>query len=172
MRRFAGALAGLALLFCSGMAAAAQSNNQSNYYDPDTVIIRTSERMLYYIDQYGRTVSYPIAVGRAGMAWSGTASIALKREWPTWTPPAQMIEREAQRGHYLPVQMPGGLNNPLGAAALYLFQGGRDTLYRIHGTNEPGSIGRAVSSGCIRMLNEDVQDLYARVRIGTTVVVE
>lgn len=170
MSRLLSTLAGLVFLVCSSVTAAAGPGY--NEYYPDTIIVRTAERMLYYIDPAGRMVSYPVAVGAAGMAWKGTASVQLKREWPGWTPPKEMIARKARQGVYLADYVPGGPSNPLGAAALYLYKDGRDTLYRIHGTNEPWSIGRAVSSGCIRMHNADIQDLYSRVGIGTAVVVE
>lgn len=170
MSRILSTLAGLLFLVCSGVAAAAGPGY--NEYYPDTIIVRTAERTLYYIDPSGGMVSYRVAVGAAGMAWKGSASVQMMREWPSWNPPKEMIARKARQGIYLADHVPGGLNNPLGAAALYLFKDGRDTLYRIHGTNEPWSIGRAVSSGCIRMHNADIQDLYARVGIGTRVVVE
>ena len=130
---------------------------------PGTIIIHTSERFLYLVQPGGRAIRYGIGVGRQGFSWRGTQHISMKREWPDWRPPAQMLKRRPD----LPRYMPGGPNNPLGARALYL----GNTLYRIHGTNEPHTIGRAVSSGCIRMLNKDVIDLYNRVRIGTKVVV-
>jgi lipoprotein-anchoring transpeptidase ErfK/SrfK len=115
----------------------------------------------------GEAIRYGIGVGKQGFAWSGTATVARKARWPAWRPPEEMMQRRRD----LPSYMPGGPANPLGARALYLFQGERDTLYRIHGTNEPGSIGRAVSSGCIRLLNQDVHDLYERVPVGTLVKV-
>ena len=130
---------------------------------PGTLVISTSERRLYYILGGGQAISYGVGVGRPGFEWAGTRYIAHKREWPDWTPPAQMLRRRPD----LPRHMEGGVNNPLGARAMYL----SGTLYRIHGSNEPWSIGQAVSSGCIRMTNEDVVDLYDRVRIGTRVVV-
>ena len=108
-----------------------------------------------------------MGTGKPGFEWSGTHSISQKKQWPDWRPPAEMITREAAKGHYLPTYMAGGPENPLGARALYL----GSTLYRIHGTNQPWTIGRAVSSGCIRMRNEDVMDLYERVGVGTKVVV-
>ena len=132
-------------------------------YGANTILISTSQRRLYYIDGNGQTLSYGIGVGRAGFAWSGVTRVSAKREWPSWTPPAQM--RRRQPG--LPGHMAGGLNNPLGARALYL----GSSLYRIHGSNEPWTIGTQVSSGCIRMRNEDVMDLYERVKVGTKVVV-
>ena len=118
----------------------------------------------------GRARRYGIGVGRQGFGWNGTARIRGKRKWPSWHPPVEMQERDP-RAREFANGMEGGPDNPLGARALYLFQGGRDTLYRIHGTAEPRSIGRAVSSGCIRMLNADVIDLYDRVPMGTKVVV-
>jgi len=111
-----------------------------------------------------------IGVGRSGFAWSGEATIQRKEHWPTWTPPKEMVARDPAAAPYAN-GMKGGLDNPLGARAMYLYQGGRDTLYRIHGTNDPSSIGKAVSSGCIRMINQDVMDLYNRAPIGTKVIV-
>ncbi len=137
-----------------------------------TIIIKTSERRLYKVLPGGKAIKYGIGVGRAGFEWSGVANIRRKVEWPTWRPPAEMIARELkQYGRQLPAVMEGGPNNPLGARALYLYKGKRDTLYRIHGTNNPASIGKAQSSGCIRMLNEEVIDLYNKTRMGTKVVV-
>jgi lipoprotein-anchoring transpeptidase ErfK/SrfK len=132
-----------------------------------TVTINTRERKLYLSLGDGRALQYGIGVGRQGFAWKGVAEIGRKAFWPGWTPPPEMLAR--QRG--LPVHMDGGMENPLGARALYLFQGKKDTLFRIHGTNEPNSIGKAVSSGCIRMMDADVIDLYGRVAKGTPVVV-
>jgi len=132
-----------------------------------TIIIDTQNKFLYLMQEDGRAMRYGIGVGREGFEWSGTAKVGRKAEWPTWTPPKEMRQREP----WLPESMDGGLENPLGARALYLFEGAKDTLYRIHGTNQPETIGKAVSSGCIRMLNEDVIDLYQRVPIGTKVVV-
>ncbi len=139
---------------------------------PGTIIVVTRERALYYVLPGGKAIRYGVGVGRRGFTWSGTATIRRKKKWPEWRPPAEMIERELkQYGRRLPDVMAGGPKNPLGARALYLFQGNRDTLYRIHGTNAPQTIGRAVSSGCIRMLNEEIIDLYERVKIGTKVKV-
>jgi lipoprotein-anchoring transpeptidase ErfK/SrfK len=139
---------------------------------PGTVIINTGERRLYYVLASGRAIRYGIGVGRQGFEWSGVAQIGFMRSWPEWHPPKEMIARELrQYGRRLPDVMPGGPENPLGARALYLYQGNRDTLYRIHGTNAPQTIGQAMSSGCIRMLNEEVIDLHDRVRIGTKVIV-
>ena len=133
----------------------------------NTIIIDTSERRLYYTLGNGKAVKYGVGVGREGFAWSGTKRISRKAEWPGWTPPPQMIRREAAKGRKLPAHMPGGPNNPLGARALYL----GSSLYRIHGTNQPWTIGQAVSSGCIRMANDDVTHLYEQVNVGTKVIV-
>jgi lipoprotein-anchoring transpeptidase ErfK/SrfK len=137
---------------------------------PGTVIIDTDERYLYLVTGPNQAKRYGVGVGRAGFAWAGTATIQRKTKWPTWYPPPEMRarDREARRWRY---GMPGGPRNPLGARALYLYRGNRDTLYRIHGTREPKSIGKAVSSGCIRMLNADVSELFERLPIGTKVVV-
>jgi lipoprotein-anchoring transpeptidase ErfK/SrfK len=132
-----------------------------------TLTINTGKRKLYYSLGDGQAVEYGIAVGKAGFSWKGQASIGRKAYWPGWTPPPEMIERRPE----LPDHMDGSMSNPLGARALYLFQGNKDTLFRIHGTNEPSSIGRAASSGCIRMHNADVIDLYGRVSKGAHVVV-
>jgi lipoprotein-anchoring transpeptidase ErfK/SrfK len=130
---------------------------------PGTVIIDTPKTYLYYVLGGGQAVRYGIGVGREGFTWSGTQTITKKAEWPDWTPPPEMIARQP----YLPRQMAGGPGNPLGARAMYL--GG--TVYRIHGTNAPETIGTHVSSGCLRLTNEDVSDLYSRVNIGTKVIV-
>jgi len=135
---------------------------------PGTILIKTSERRLYLVLPNGKAIKYGVGVGRQGFAWRGVERISRKTEWPSWTPPAQMRAREKKKGRILPVTMKGGPNNPLGARAIYL----GSTLYRIHGTNAAHTIGGAVSSGCIRMLNSEVKDLYARVRIGARVVVE
>ena len=130
---------------------------------PGTIVISTGERRLYYVLGGGQALRYGIGVGRPGFEWSAVRQITAKREWPDWTPPSQMLRRRPD----LPRHMAGGIANPLGARAMYL--GG--TLYRIHGSNEPDTIGQAVSSGCIRMTNDDVIDLYSRARIGARVVV-
>ncbi len=130
---------------------------------PGTIVIDTPNTYLYFVLGNGRAVRYGIGVGRDGFTWSGVQSITRKAEWPDWTPPAEMIARQP----YLPRHMAGGPGNPLGARAMYL--GG--TVYRIHGTNAPATIGTHVSSGCIRLTNEDVADLYARVNVGTKVIV-
>jgi lipoprotein-anchoring transpeptidase ErfK/SrfK len=136
-------------------------------YKPGTLIVRTPERALYYVTGAGEAVRYSVGVGREGFQWSGHSRIVAKQEWPEWHPPQIMIEREAAKGHMLPDMMEGGPGNPLGARAMYI--GG--TLFRIHGTNNPASIGGAVSSGCIRMMNADVTDLFDRVKIGTPIYV-
>jgi lipoprotein-anchoring transpeptidase ErfK/SrfK len=128
-----------------------------------TIIIDTRSRLLYLVQGGGTAIRYGIGVGRPGFTWSGVHHISQKREWPDWTPPPEMLRRRPD----LPRHMPGGADNPLGARAMYL----GSTLYRIHGSNEPWTIGTAVSSGCIRMRNEDVVDLYGRVKVGTKVVV-
>jgi len=135
---------------------------------PGTIVISTSERRLYYVLPGGMAERYGIGVGREGFTWRGSKRISRKAEWPSWTPPTRMIERERAKGNILPAYMPGGPNNPLGARAMYL--GG--SLFRIHGTNQPSSIGQAMSSGCIRMLNEEVASLYDKVNVGTLVIVE
>jgi lipoprotein-anchoring transpeptidase ErfK/SrfK len=137
---------------------------------PGTIIVDTSERYLYVVEDNGMATRYGVGVGRAGFAWSGRAKVGRKAEWPTWTPPPQMIRRQPELKKYAG-GMKGGPNNPLGARAMYLYSGGRDTMYRLHGTNQPGSIGRAMSSGCIRMMNADVVHLYNRTPVGTPVVV-
>ncbi len=136
-------------------------------YGANTIVINTTERRLYYVMENGQALKYGIGVGREGFTWQGTDRISRKAEWPGWTPPAVMIAREAAKGRKLPAYMKGGPENPLGARALYI--GGR--IYRIHGTSEPWTIGQAVSSGCIRLINDDVIDLYQRVAVGTKVVV-
>jgi lipoprotein-anchoring transpeptidase ErfK/SrfK len=137
-------------------------SNPGNYR-PGTVIVNTSERRLYLIQSDGTALRYGIGVGRDGFRWSGVHRVSAKKEWPGWTPPSQMRRRRPD----LPGHMAGGVDNPLGARALYL----GSTLYRIHGSNEPETIGQAVSSGCFRMTNDDVVDLYNRVPVGATVIV-
>jgi lipoprotein-anchoring transpeptidase ErfK/SrfK len=134
---------------------------------PGTIVIDTGRRFLYVVLEDGKAQRYGVGVGREGFGWSGRVHVGRKAEWPTWVPPAEMRLRQP----YLPVSMAGGPDNPLGARALYLYDGGRDTMFRIHGSNQPWTIGQAVSSGCIRMRNEDVIELYKRAGIGTTVVV-
>jgi lipoprotein-anchoring transpeptidase ErfK/SrfK len=131
------------------------------------IVINTAERRLYLMLGDGKALRYGIGVGRPGFTWGGTHSVTRKAEWPGWTPPQEMREREAAKGKILPAHMEGGPENPLGARALYL----GESIYRIHGTNQPWTIGKAVSSGCIRMRNEDVIDLYERVGVGAKVIV-
>ena len=130
---------------------------------PGTILISLHERRLYLVQPGGQALKYGVGVGRPGFTWSGIKTIAMKQEWPAWTPPPQMLKRRPD----LPRHMKGGIDNPLGARAMYL--GG--TMFRIHGSNEPETIGQAVSSGCIRMTNADVSDLYDRVHVGTRVIV-
>jgi lipoprotein-anchoring transpeptidase ErfK/SrfK len=130
---------------------------------PGTIVVNAKERRLYLVLDGGKALKYGVGVGRPGFEWGGSKTVTRKQEWPTWTPPAQMLKRRPD----LPRFMPGGPENPMGARAMYL----GSSLYRIHGSNEPETIGQAVSSGCIRMLNDDVIDLYTRVRVGTQVVV-
>lgn len=137
---------------------------------PGTVIIDPYSKYLFLILENGRAMRYGVGVGRQGFEWSGNAVIRRKAKWPRWTPPKEMVERDELAAKWAN-GMPGGPTNPLGARALYLFQGDVDTLYRIHGTFQPQTIGTAVSSGCIRMINADVSDLYERISIGAKVVV-
>jgi lipoprotein-anchoring transpeptidase ErfK/SrfK len=132
-------------------------------YAPGSIVISTEQRRLYYVTQRGEAIQYGVGVGRPGFEWAGTKTVTMKREWPDWRPPAAMLKRRPD----LPRFMEGGPDNPLGARAMYL----GSSIYRIHGSNEPETIGQAVSSGCIRMTNEDVVDLYNRVKVGAQVVV-
>ena len=136
----------------------------SGHEGAGTVVVDTPNKFLYLVQGNGRAMRYGIGVGRPGFTWAGTKTISAKREWPDWTPPAEMLARRPD----LPRHMAGGIDNPLGARAMYL----GSTLYRIHGSNEPETIGQAVSSGCFRMTNDDVTDLYSRVGVGTTVIVK
>jgi lipoprotein-anchoring transpeptidase ErfK/SrfK len=133
-----------------------------------SILVRTGKRRLYYILSEGEAIEYKVGVGREGFTWSGENVVSRKAEWPDWRPPKEMIQREARRGRKLPDFMEGGPDNPLGARAIYI----GDTEFRIHGTTQPWSIGQAVSSGCIRMMNEEVIDLYDRIELGARVVVE
>ena len=135
-----------------------------------TIVIDTTDHHLYYVLGDGRAMRYGIGVGRDGFGWSGDVKIGRKAQWPGWTPPVSMQKRDPEAAKWA-AGMPGGITNPLGARAMYLYKGGRDTIYRIHGTNAPSTIGRSMSSGCIRMFNHDVIDLYARAPVGTRVVV-
>jgi len=132
-------------------------------YAPGTIIVNTTERRLYLVQDNGTALKYGIGVGRIGFTWAGTTSVVAKKEWPDWTPPSQMLKRRPD----LPRFMKGGPDNPLGARAMYL----GSSLYRIHGSNEPETIGQAVSSGCFRLMNDDVIDLYGRVKVGAKVIV-
>ena len=187
-RYFAGGIAAVALLASAGMARAEFFDSRElfgsgpNFYQsgvspiprqtvmyptnyaPGTIVVNTAERRLYLVLPNGQALRYGIGVGRDGFRWSGVHHISAKKEWPAWTPPSQMLRRRPD----LPRHMAGGIENPLGARAMYL----GSTLYRIHGSNEPETIGQAVSSGCFRMTNEDVTDLYDRVSVGATVVVK
>jgi len=143
---------------------------------PGTIIIDPGSHFLYLVQQKGEAVRYGVGVGGEGFGWSGVAFVHAKQEWPDWYPPPEMIARKPElKEHIVQLQsglgMRGGPDNPIGARALYLWQGNKDTLYRIHGTNEPTTIGHNVSSGCIRLTNEDIIDLYNRTPIGTKVVV-
>ncbi len=134
---------------------------------PGTIVVDIDARFLYLVEEGGKAMRYGIGVGRNGFSWRGAARVGRKGVWPGWGPTDNMLRINPD----LPTYMEGGVDNPLGARALYLYQGNRDTLFRIHGTNEPWSIGEAVSSGCVRMLNEDILDLHDRVPVGTTVIV-
>ena len=134
---------------------------------PGTVVVDTSARLLYYVMPNHKAIRYGVTVGEEALAWSGVATVGRMAEWPDWVPTPEI---QARLGPY-PSRVAGGPRNPLGSRGIYLYEGGKDTLYRIHGTNQPEYIGQAISSGCIRMTNEDVIDLYSRVRMGATVVV-
>ncbi|HEY2755656.1 MAG TPA: L,D-transpeptidase [Pseudolabrys sp.] len=133
---------------------------------PGTIVIDSDNKFLYYVLPDGKAIRYGVTVGEEALAWSGVAKVQRKAEWPTWTPTAEIKKRMD-----VPNFVSGGPQNPMGARAMYLYEGNKDTLYRIHGTNQPEYIGQAISSGCIRMTNEDVIDLYTRVKMGTVVVV-
>lgn len=139
-------------------------------YPKGSIVINPEARYLYFIEKPGVATRYGVGVGRAGMSIRGTAYIARKARWPSWTPTRNMIRREPRYARYAG-GMPGGINNPLGARALYLYRGKQDTYYRIHGTNQPSSIGRAMSSGCVRMLNRHVEQLYEKASVGALVVI-
>jgi lipoprotein-anchoring transpeptidase ErfK/SrfK len=141
-----------------------QTVSVTGNYVPGTILINTKERRLYFMLGDGKALRYGIGVGRLGFQWGGVHHVTAKKEWPEWTPPPQMLKRRPD----LPRHMAGGVENPLGARAMYL----GSTLYRIHGSNEPETIGTAVSSGCFRMTNDDVTDLYSRVKVGAKVIVE
>jgi lipoprotein-anchoring transpeptidase ErfK/SrfK len=136
---------------------------------PGTIVVETEAKYLYLVNGGGQARRYAIGVGRAGLAWKGTAEVARKARWPSWRPTNNMIKRQPEKYARYADGVPGGPGNPLGSRALYLFREGRDTMYRIHGTTEPWSIGKAVSNGCVRMINEHVEELFDRVEIGTFV---
>src|ERR1700754_3592020 len=138
---------------------------------PGTIIVDTNNKFLYLVESNNRATRYGIGVGRDGFGWSGVVNVGRKAEWPGWAPPPEMRVREAKEGHKIPAFEPGGENNPLGARAMYLYQNGHDTIFRIHGTNQPWTIGLNLSSGCIRMMNQDVTHLYSRAPVGTKVIV-
>jgi lipoprotein-anchoring transpeptidase ErfK/SrfK len=140
---------------------------------PGTIVVRTNQHFLYLVQPGGKAIRYGIAIGREGFSWKGRAVVGAKRKWPDWHPPKEMIERDPRLRIFAgaPGGMAGGTDNPIGARALYLYQNGRDTLYRIHGTTDASSIGSAATSGCVRMLNVDVIDLYERAPVGAQVIV-
>jgi lipoprotein-anchoring transpeptidase ErfK/SrfK len=142
----------------------------NDFVEPGTIVVDPKAHFLYHALGNRQATRYGVGVGRDGFKWSGEAEIRMKRSWPRWVPPKEMVARDKRARKWANGQ-PGGPDNPLGARALYLYAGGQDTLYRIHGTNEPQSIGKSVSSGCIRMLNEDVAELFEKVEIGTKVIV-
>jgi len=148
-----------------------QQVNYHRYETAGSLVVDTRNRFLYLVQEGGKAMRYGIGVGQAGLEFAGTARVGRKAEWPRWTPTASMIARDPERNAQYAGGMEPGLTNPLGPRALYLFQGNQDTLYRIHGTSEPWSIGLAVSSGCIRLFNQDIIDLYNRIPIDTVVVV-
>jgi lipoprotein-anchoring transpeptidase ErfK/SrfK len=137
---------------------------------PGTIVVDTSEHFLYSVEENGWATRYGVGVGEQGLTLKGTATVGRKAEWPSWTPTANMMRRKPRLVKYAG-GVPGGLNNPLGASALYLYRGGRDTMFRLHGTNEPWTIGHDVSSGCIRLTNDDIVHLYSRTPVGTTVLI-
>ncbi|QPC89287.1 L,D-transpeptidase [Mesorhizobium sp. INR15] len=151
-----------------------QFHRQEVNYDtpekPGTIIVDTQNKFLYFVEPEGRAIRYGIGVGREGFEWHGTAHIALKREWPTWTPPGEMVKRQPELAKFAGGMEPG-LKNPLGARAMYLFNKGGDSGYRLHGSPEWNSIGKAMSSGCIRLMNQDIIDLYDRAEVGAKVIV-
>jgi lipoprotein-anchoring transpeptidase ErfK/SrfK len=137
---------------------------------PGTIIIDSDAKFLYFVLPNFQAIRYGVGVGREGFGWSGVVEVGRKAEWPTWTPPPEMIARDPKAAQFAN-GMPGGPDNPLGARAMYLYSGGQDTIYRIHGTNEPWTIGMNISSGCIRLRNDDIIDLYERVAVGAKVIV-
>jgi len=152
----------------------AQYRRRSVAYDggepPGTIVVDTTERYLYHVAYGGWATRYGVGVGEAGLSLKGRATVGRKAEWPSWTPTARMIRRKPRLQQYAG-GVEGGVHNPLGAAALYLYQGNKDTMYRLHGTNEPWSIGHAVSNGCVRLTNDDIVHLYSQTPIGTQVLI-
>ncbi len=140
-------------------------------HKPGTIVVDTPARRLYHVMENGQAMRYGVGVGRAGLALAGSAYVGRKAEWPNWTPTPNMIRRDPEKNLRFAGGVPGGPNNPLGARAIYLYRSGNDTHFRIHGTNQPQTIGYAMSSGCVRMMNHDVIDLYERVNVGDRVVV-
>lgn len=175
-RIFAGPLVIEPVEAVPGKNMAAQFKRQRVHYQtdqkPGTIIIDSKNKFLYLVEGDDRAMRYGVGVGREGFGWQGEVRVGRKAEWPTWTPPSEMRSREKKKGRILPASMKGGPENPLGARAMYLYDGGRDTMFRIHGTSEPWTIGHNVSSGCIRMVNDDVADLYERTPVGTKVIVQ
>ena len=166
-------LGALGLVAMGGRAQAFAGRSVVDFDTPErpgTLIVNTGERVLYRVLGEGLAMQYPVAVGSQGRDWAGIAAVGRKVEWPVWTPPASMIARKPELARWAK-GMPGGPDNPLGARALYLYAGGRDTLFRIHGTNDPNSIGRAASSGCIRMFNPHIEGIYEQTPLGTKVIV-
>jgi lipoprotein-anchoring transpeptidase ErfK/SrfK len=150
---------------------APQQVDFASAYSPGTLIVDTTNRFLYLVESDTQARRYGIGVGKAGLAWTGTAEVGRKAEWPFWKPTAKMIKRNPRKYARYANGLRGGRKNPLGSRAMYLYREGQDTMYRIHGTTEPWTIGQAVSNGCIRMVNEHVEDLFERVDVGTKVVV-
>lgn len=148
-----------------------QSVSYRGDYAPGTVVVDPRQKFLYLVESPDTARRYGVGVGKAGLAWSGVATVARKARWPSWKPTARMIARDPAKYARYAGGLPGGARNPLGSRALYLYRDGMDTYYRIHGTTEPWTIGKAVSNGCIRMVNAHVADLYDRVPLGATVVV-
>ena len=179
-------LLGLAAALATSSSALAHKPKQPFVIDPlyapqqvpfpsafsaGTIVVDTTNRFLYLVETDSVARRYGIGVGKAGLAWSGTAEVGRKTEWPAWKPTKKMIKRNPRKYRRYANGLRGGRNNPLGSRAIYLYRNGQDTFYRIHGTTEPSTVGQAVSNGCIRMVNEHVEDLYRRVPIGTKVVV-
>lgn len=143
----------------------------STQENPGTIIVDTKSKYLYYVLSNRRAIRYGIGVGKEGFGWDGRVKVGTKKKWPSWSPPPEMVKREWKENKRRVSYMKGGPKNPLGARAIYLYDGKRDTQYRIHGTNEPWSIGLNMSSGCIRMMNKDVEHLYERTKVGSSVIV-